>query len=216
MNHNFWIGGSSCSGKSSIAKKMAEMYDLELYSTDNTAFGKFMFELEEESKYPAIIQYRNSLFEGMDSFARRDVEISFKYFRNYCTEVFPLLMKDIRQKSKIQPLVIEGAHLFPCLLKAYASSENSLFLVSHKNHQRNIWLKEMSGEIPGGHPEEMKNFQQSENQKEIIQTRVQFHDRIAHHIALDAKELGFKCIQVHSGTTLSELQHEVVEHFSLS
>ena len=75
MNSNvYWIGGSSCSGKSSCAKKLSEKYNIFLYNTDEYAFGKYMFGLEDISRYPAIEKYKNQLCSGIENFIQRDTE----------------------------------------------------------------------------------------------------------------------------------------------
>lgn len=214
-NNIYWIGGSSCSGKSTCARLICEKHDFQLYKTDDYAFGKYMFGLQDDSKYPAIVKYRNMILEGMDAFVKRDVGKSFNAFIEYCFEVFPLLLTDITNLTLQKSIVVEGAHILPGLLKSYSCTTNSIFLVCSKEHQRKIWLAEMGEKIIGGHPGEIENFRKAKNKKQIETVRVELHDRIARYIFENAQKEHMECIFNDSDKSIEELVRIVSTKFLL-
>ena len=208
-NNVYWIGGSSCSGKSSCAKKMSAKYGMYLYNTDEYAFGKYMFALEDISKYPAIEKYKNQICAGVENFIHRDTDISYKAFIDYCHEVFPLLVKDIEELSKKQSVIVEGAHILPELISALNQKSNCIFLISSEEQQRDIWLKEMHKEISGGNEHEINDYEQTENKKLFEKTRIDLHQKIAEHIQREAEKSNMKTIIVNKGNSFEKILETV-------
>jgi hypothetical protein len=215
-NKILWIGGSSCSGKSSCAKLISEKHNLLLYNTDNFAFGKYMFQLEDESKYPSIAKYKNILLKGLDDFIKINSDDLLLDFLNYCYEIFPFLLNDIKILLKDNHVLVEGAHILPELIKDYSSANTRIFLISTKEQQRKIWLKEMSSQIPGGHPEEIDNFNKSKNKKQIEEKRVEFHNHIAMHIKKQCQINNYKHLDIDDNVKRENVESDIVNHFTLA
>jgi len=215
MNHIYWIGGSSCSGKSFCAKSIAEKNDFTLYNTDYYAFGKYMFGLENIQNYPAIEKYKNLLCEGVDSFIHRDIGVTYNAFIDYCHEVFPFLQNDIAELSKHNTVIIEGAHVLPELLFNYYDKEQCLFLISSEAHQRTLWLKEMNREIDGGNEHEIHDYQTILNKKDFEITRIGLHQKIAEHIQKEAMKNGLMYIAVNNDTSKEKLLQTIQEYFKV-
>lgn len=211
----YWIGGSSCSGKSSIATQLAEKYGIKLYKTDENAFGKYMFGLEDIESYPDIKRYKDLLMEGMDGFMEYPLSDLLDAFTHYCREVFPFILKDISEISDKEKLIVEGAHLFPEIINEFVFLEQCIFLLSSKEQQRSIWKKEMTGEIEGGHPGEIQNYVQSANKEKIEDFRIHFHDSIREYIHASALTGKMKCILVEPGFTQETVKAEVETHLNV-
>jgi 2-phosphoglycerate kinase len=215
LQHIYWIGGSSCSGKSSCAKALAANYALALYRTDEHAFGEHMFNLSNEHDFPAIVNYRNMILQGIDQFARRKTSLSISAFMLYCREVFGLVLRDLQALPENPPVIVEGAHLLPELVFPYAGNGQAVFLTGTRKFQRNIWLKEMRSEIPGGHRSEIENFRNSPNQKLIEKKHTDFHHAIASYIRKTALTSNFPVITVNGRTPENEVLSTIVNYFSL-
>ncbi len=214
--HNvYWIGGSSCSGKSSAAKRIAERFGLSVYHTDEHAFGKHMFGLKNEASFPAISRYKGMIMEGMDAFAQREAGVSYRAFLEYCAEVFPLLCADIGGMPKDRPVVVEGAHALPELVRPYAAPGKAVFLVGAPDFMKSIWLKEMAGEIPGGNPYEIENYRKS-NKKDLIgEKHAQLHHAIALRIREKAARFSFPVIVCDGGLGEEELAGKIAAELNL-
>jgi hypothetical protein len=213
INPVYWIGGSSCSGKSSQAQQIARAYGFTLYQTDVMAFGTYMFDIANKEQYPHIIRYRDLLKEGMDAFFQRPEEELFGSFLNYCREVFPLLFRDVQSHARKQPVLVEGAHVLPELVPR--NHENSIFLVSTKQQQTRIWQQEMEGTIPGGHPGERENYHRAENKQQIEEQRTSFHDNIARYIKKTAQEKNLKVVVVDEKVSEAAVKAAILVHLNL-
>ncbi len=215
LDNVYWIGGSSCSGKSSAAKRIAERFDLNVCHTDEHAFGKHMFALENEAAFPAISRYKSMIVEGIDAFAQREVDVSYRAFLEYCAEVFPLLCADIGGMSKERPVAVEGAHVLPELVRPYAAPGNAVFLVGTPEFQKRIWIKEMAGEIPGGNPYEIANYRKSSMKELIGKKHAALHQAIALHIKNTARKRGFPIIVCDGGMGEEELAEKIAAGLNL-
>ena len=210
----YWLGGSSCSGKSSAAAYIAKRYGFTLYRTDDTAFGKFMFGLENAEHYPAITRYRDLLCGGMEAFYEHTLNELRDCFLAYSREVFPLLREDIRLISGTQAVIVEGAHVLPELLPV-GEHHNALFLVSSLEQQARIWEMEMTGKIPGGHPGEIENYQKSPNKDRIKEWRTGFHQTLASYIEETALQLSCPLIRVDTGTAQDPVISAILNQLQL-
>jgi len=214
-NNIYWIGGSSCSGKSSCAKLLAEQNNYVLYKTDDYAFGKYMFGLDNIQEYPAIEKYKNQICEGVNSFIERDTNISYRSFVEYCHEVFPFLLSDVIELSKGNSVIVEGAHILPELLANNGINERAIFLISTEDQQRAIWRKEMNKEILGGNEHEINDYQQTANKKAFEDARIGLHQKIADHIRTEAIKYGKEYMLVTQDTSVTKVRDAVVSYFRL-
>jgi hypothetical protein len=212
----YWIGGSSCSGKSSAATRIAERFHMNLYHTDEHAFGKHMFGLADEAAFPAIRRYRDMILEGIDAFAQRDAGVSFRAFLDYCAEVFPLVCEDVRALSDERPTIVEGAHALPELVRPCAAPGKAVFLFGGREFRQRIWLMEMAGEIPGGNPYEIESYRGSKNKGLIEKRHAQLHDAIAFHIKHTAARHSLPVAECDGGAGREELTEEIARLLGLS
>jgi len=216
MENVYWIGGSSCSGKSTCAEIVSKKYGIELLQTDHYCFGKYMFDNEKIDSFKAIKKYRDMILAGIDTFATTDAAISYVAFIEYCAEAFQLLKVDIEERSKNHALIVEGAHILPELIKGYSNTENCIFLISSRNQQRSIWKKEMTREIPGGHPGEIESFNNAKNKQLVEETRIAFHDKIADHIRNSSSITDTQCIYVDNDKKVDELVFLIEQKFGMA
>lgn len=211
----YFIGGSSCSGKSSIAKAIAEKSNLVLYRTDDHAFGKHMFELADTHDRPSTEKYRRQLCAGVDAFIRADTDTLYRAFIDFCHEVYPFLMKDIGELSKKGGVIVEGTHILPELLHDESKKNQYIFLISTEDQQRRLWLMEMSKEAAGGNEYEINDYMRTDDKRAFENARVGLHQRIAEHIKNEAIRNDMDYAIVDRDTPLSRVQATVERHFSI-
>jgi hypothetical protein len=73
----------------------------------------------------------------------------------------------------------------------------------------------MEGKIPGGHPEEIKNYQCSPDRPQIEKWRTTFHHNIACYIERTAMENNMKVFVVDQRTDKASVEQMIIEQFQL-
>jgi hypothetical protein len=108
-----WMGGSPCSGKSSIAALLAERYALAVYECD-AHFD------EHQRRATPQAQPRLHRLGGMtwDEIWMRPVDEQVADELAIYREQFPLILDDLRALPADRPVLVEGAALLPDLVAA--------------------------------------------------------------------------------------------------
>ncbi|MFF2015137.1 hypothetical protein [Paenibacillus sp. NPDC058177] len=130
MNLNqtiYWIGGSACSGKSTIAARYAEKHGLDLYVCD--AHSEVHMKQISPQNHPAML--KSTLMDFNEAFCHTDPQEQLRHYIQFFKEDFLFVIQDLADKPADRPVVVEGNQLLPCLVDPY--------LKSHSHH-RALWL----------------------------------------------------------------------------
>jgi hypothetical protein len=110
----FWIGGSPCSGKSTITDALASRFNLQTYRCDD-AYYEHQHLLSPEQQ---PIFSRLSQASCDDLWMRpvaQQVEEEFALYR----EEFPFIVSDLAERAMSGPVIAEGAALLPDVLAGF-------------------------------------------------------------------------------------------------
>jgi len=125
ISHIYWIGGSSCGGKTTIAKNLAEKYGFFFYSCDQ----------HMNDHLNRIPPEKNSMLRKIsemsmnDIFLSRPLEEQLAEYIEWFREDFNIILEDLLALPKTTCVVAEGNNLLPDLVGP---------LLNNKNHA--IWL----------------------------------------------------------------------------
>jgi 2-phosphoglycerate kinase len=112
LSHVYWIGGGSCAGKSTIARRLATEHGLQLYATDD-----LMADHARRST-PADCPLLHE-FMAMDMDQRwvdrspAEMLQTFHWFRG---EGFSMIVEDILRLPREPAVIVEGFRLLPRLV----------------------------------------------------------------------------------------------------
>lgn len=112
LSHVYWMGGSPCSGKSSIADRLAAAYGLTLYRCDDAFYRHArIITPGEQPVFHRIMGYSPEALwmRPVEQQAAEEIEI----YR----EEFPLILADLRDLGSARPILAEGAALLPELVQ---------------------------------------------------------------------------------------------------
>ena len=125
------LGGSPCSGKSTIAERLVAQYALQYYKVDD--HEKDHANRCQPDRQPVMFAYaQRSWNEIWTRPVALQVEEEFAYYR----ERFALIVEDLEQYAVEQPLLLEGAAYLPELLKPYpVNPTRVLYMVPTKDFQ---------------------------------------------------------------------------------
>jgi 2-phosphoglycerate kinase len=120
LRHVYWIGGGSGAGKTSIARRLADRYGLDVYATDDAMTdhsGRFA-----PHEAPNLSQFR-----GMDMDERwvnRSPEIMLETFHWFQGELFGLIVQDLLRLPAESGVIAEGFRLLPRLVRPLMADPN--------------------------------------------------------------------------------------------
>ncbi|MEV3922644.1 shikimate kinase [Actinomadura coerulea] len=113
LRHVYWIGGGSGAGKSTIARRIADRYGMQLYDTDAVMPDHARRMPAEEAPY-----LREFAAMDMDqrwvSRSPREMLDTFHWYRG---EGFGLIVEDLLALPADRPVLAEGFRLLPGLVR---------------------------------------------------------------------------------------------------
>lgn len=114
-----WIGGPQASGKSSIARALAQRFDLQLYVVDHRVWV-------HEARMPAT-EFASLTMD--ERWVHAEPERMLGWFVTHSRHRFRLVLEDLRALPGAPTVIVEGPQLFPRFVSAVIGSpEQALFL----------------------------------------------------------------------------------------
>jgi hypothetical protein len=134
LGHVYWIGGGSCAGKSTIARRIADHYGLHLYATDDV-----MAEHSRRSKpedHPLLRQFiAMSMDERWVNRSPATMLDTFHWFRG---EGFHFILEDLLRIPAGIRVLVEGFRVLPHLVKPILpASDHAVWLIPSPEFRQN-------------------------------------------------------------------------------
>lgn len=104
----YWIGGSPCSGKSSITEKLAKRYGFHYYKFDDN-LERFL-KIAADNGKNVCKRLKNY---SIDETFLRDIEEQVNDEFLFYEEVFDILLDDLSKINNDNGIIVEGAGLLP-------------------------------------------------------------------------------------------------------
>jgi len=117
LQHVYWIGGGSCAGKSTIARRIAAQHGLRVYATDDVMSDHARRSTPEDS--PLL-----HAFMAMDMDERwvnRPPKTLLETFHWFQGESFNMIIEDLLRFPREPRVIAEGFRLLPRLVKPLLS-----------------------------------------------------------------------------------------------
>lgn len=113
LRHVYWIGGGSGSGKSTIARRIAEQHGLHLYATDEAMPEHARRSTPTESPYLC----RFIAMDMDERWVTRTPQAMLETFHWFQGEGFGMIVDDLLQLPTDRGVIVEGFRLLPHLVK---------------------------------------------------------------------------------------------------
>jgi 2-phosphoglycerate kinase len=107
------IGGSPCSGKSSVAERLVAAHGLRYYKADDHD-GEH---LQRCQPFQQLVMFKYTKMGWNEIWSQPVAQLLADELAYYC-ERFPFILDDLRQFALGQPVVLEGAAFLPKLVEA--------------------------------------------------------------------------------------------------
>ena len=202
LPHVFWLGGSPCSGKSSIALLLAKRHSLPLYVCDDH-YPEHIARADPATQ-PRLARVGSMSWNEIWS---RPVDVAVNDEFEFYREEFGMILEDLQSMATDRPILAEGAALLPELAAPLvADVRRAIWVVPTEEFQlhhysRREWIHDI--------------LSQCENPDSAFATWMGRDAGFARLVAEDASHRGFKVITVDGTRTIEDLAHEVERHFGL-
>ena len=206
LAHVYWIGGSPCSGKSSIV-------DLLATSTGSTSTGSVTvyhcddyfdkhLKLATPEEQPAFYRLRDMSWD--DLWMRPVVEQVAHEVEIY-REQFPMILADLLKLPSDKPILVEGAALLPELVVAVMSRQNQAFYLvptpefQWRTYKKRPWIRGI--------------LDQCRDPKQAFRNWMERDVGFGEYVAETAVTLNLPVIHVDDTHTIAENAAQVASHF---
>lgn len=203
LAHVYWIGGSPCSGKSTIAGILAERHNLLVYQCDSH-FDAHQQRAAAEHQ-PELYKLRDMSWDAI--WMRPVAELIADEIAIY-REEFAMVLADLHALPADRPILVEGAGLLPELVAPLlADSRRAIWIVPSPKFQLALYSqREWINGILGACSEPDQAF------RNWMARDIGF----AEAVARDAAARGCRVITVDGTATIEENAQFVAGHFGLS
>ena len=195
----FWLGGSPCSGKSSVAQRLKAKGG-GVYAVD--AFEEEHLERARPEAEPEMCAWKAMDADGI---WLRPVAEQVRSELAFYRERFPMILDDIATRSR--PLLVEGAALLPELLADIGVGRRQAFFMvptwtfQMEHYSRRPWV---AGVLRG-----------SSAPEQAFDRWMRRDHAFGNAVAVGAASLGWPLLRVDGGVGLALMERAVADHFAL-
>ena len=198
----FWLGGSPCSGKSSISEIIARRFGLDVYRVDE-AFESHAQRFDP-LRHPALTKWSKSSWnqrwiQPVESL----VQEAIACYREH----FTLILEDILSLPKRKSLLVEGTALLPAQVASVLSRQSrAIWLIASADFQRvhysrRDWVRGI--------------LAQCSKPEEAFHNWMERDIRFAQWIEAEASATHLSLLRVDGNRTIEQNAEAVARHFEL-
>jgi len=204
LQHVYWIGGGSCAGKSTIARRIAAQHGLRVYATDDVMADH----ARRSSRDDSPLLHTFMAMDMDERWVNRTPKTMLETFHWFRGEGFELIIEDLLRLPRDRGVIVEGFRLLPHLVKPLLSVPS-----------RAVWLlptpdfRQSVVESRGG---SSWSFVVRTSDPERALRNLLERDRMFTDILRDeTARLNLPAIEVDTSTTEDDLTQRVTDLFAL-
>ena len=201
----YWLGGSSCAGKSTIAELFENELGFDIYPIDPKWMGDHLHAADPE-RHPGMVKYRESLGPSIQEiFETVPVEDLVELQINFFTEEFEMIVDDLYEFPKDRPILAEGTALFPSQVGPVTESHQAIWLVATQTFERKI-RQQRNEQLPEW------NFEMGP----WFDSMITWSSKRKERTTAQAEQLGLKVIETDGSRSVQETFDMIKSHFKLT
>lgn len=203
LQHVYWIGGSPCSGKSSIADQLAVRHGWQVYHCDQS----FDVHVERATpeRQPWLGRVRTLVW---DDFWMRPQDVQLRNVIEGYAEEFPMILDDLLALSVDRPIVAEGTALLPELVSEVLTvPRQAIWIVPTADFQREYYPRR------GAWVQAV--LDQCRQPEQALHNWMNRDIATAEHVLREAAARGFPVIVVDGSRSIEDNRRLVERHFGL-
>jgi len=146
LSSSFIIGGSPCSGKSTIAARLSEELELPYYKVDD--HERRHIEKANKQDHPTMVAYGQMSWDKIWS---RPVNLQLVEEFAFYRERFDIILDDLNNYTNKETIIMEGAAFLPSLIHSWDVPANKAFFLiptiefQVEHYLRRPWIKSILG-----------------------------------------------------------------------
>jgi hypothetical protein len=204
LSHVYWIGGSPCSGKSSIAERLIQRYGYQSYNCDD-AFGRHAKQVTLQAQ-PTFFRVTHMAWEAL---WMRPVDVRVQDAIRVYHEEWGMIIADLLALPSDLPIIAEGAALLPALAHGVvADLRQAIWVVPseafQREHypQRGAWVQEI--------------LHQCTDPEQALRNWMDRDVAFASWVSEEARQRGLELLAVDGARTIDEYAAIVEAHFGFA
>ena len=198
----YWLGGSTCAGKTTISNALSVKYGVTVYHCDEYLVKHI--EKSNAQKHPNL---NNIAKTSWNDILSMNVEEYIKWTTGSFREEFDMILEDLYQLPDDKPILVEGINLLPKLInEEIANINHAVWLVADEpfyiKHQMN--RKEL-----------FERVNECSNQEQALQNYMSNDLAFGKYILNETKKLGLNVIKTNNESDIKKNIKLISRHFGL-
>lgn len=200
LSHVYWIGGASRGGKTTVAKAIVDEFNFSIYHHDEKWLSGDHAQMADPERHPTMFKFRD-LFEDLNVqsyFENSPVDELVEDQINFFIEEFEMVVDDLYEFPRDQPIVAEGSGLLPEQVGRVTDPHRAIWLVSTEAFER-----------------KMRPFSDQEKSEPWFNNAIEWSTKRKERLVLQAEGLGLRVIETDGSRGIDDTINLVKAHFGL-
>ncbi len=198
----YWLGGSTCAGKTTISNILSEKYGFIVYHCDE--YLAKHIEKSNAQDHPNLNQVSKISWNDILSMK---VEEYLKWTIGLFKEEFKMILEDLYKFSDGSPILVEGVGLLPELINNEISDINhAIWIVADELFYKRHQMERV---------ELFKRIKECSNPDQALENYINYDLAMGRYIMNDAKRLGLSAIQIVDDCEIMKKVETISSYFKL-
>jgi 2-phosphoglycerate kinase len=205
LSHVYWIGGGSGGGKSTLARRFAEQYNMHLYATDDVMQDHGSRSTPENAQ---LIKEFTAM--SMDErWVSRSPQTMFDTFHWFQGECFEMIVDDLLRLPKNRGIIVEGFRLLPGLVQPLLSTPNQAIWLLPTPRFREVVFNKRGGTG-------WAFLAKTSNPEKALHNLLERDKMFTDHLREEMNHLGLTGIEIDTTMTEEQLVDQVAQSISFN
>jgi hypothetical protein len=204
LDHVFWMGGSPCAGKSSIADLLSQQHGLRVYHVDE-AFQEHRAQITPQAQ-PTLHRFLNTPWNEI---WMRPVDVLLAEAIAAYGEHFEMILEDLRGLPRSPPVLAEGTALLPGRVhRLLTDPRRAIWVVPTETFQRDHYPKR--GEWV------RSILEQCAQPEQALRNWMDRDVAFAAWVRQEVRRLGLRLLHIDGGRTIAQNARQIEEYYGLT
>ncbi len=198
----YWLGGSTCAGKTTISNILSEKYGFNVYHCDE--YLAKHIQKSNPQEHPNLNRVTKISWNDI---LNMKVEEYLKWTIGLFKEEFKMILEDLNNFSDGKPILVEGVGLLPELINNEISDiDHAVWIVAdelfYKGHQ--MERKEL-----------FERIRECSNPEQALENYINYDLAMGRYIINDAKRLGLSVVEIGNDSEIIKNVETISSYFKL-